>query len=330
MAVNRGIAGTWLWWGAMAGLWLTLPVWPRSQCVAPPQLIVSGEPTAGFGAVLALRAGCEGPAAPHCSGVAVAPNWVLTAAHCVDRYNWSHDLMVLADTVRAGVVAIPVVAVHRHPRYDRSRDWDVALLRLAGPVPSPPLPLDSAAPSELVGTDVLAIGYGDTRSASERGWRKRLGRLHVEAADEQLLTMLPAPSMTCQGDSGGPILREVDADDGGDAQGPPVVIVGITVEGDPGCYEEGIAVTSAALTAWVDEVRLQNAPGVALSSVCPIPSSAEPRWGGCQLSRPDPHGGGTPLHGLCSFAVLVSLRARRRRPPLQAPRTFMRFSRPLR
>ena len=274
------------WWAGAVGLWVAATRVPVGPHLSPPPLIVNGAVTHGFGAVVGLQTGCEDLAAPHCTAVAVAPDWVLSAAHCIDDYDESFDPVVLADAVgQSGRITIPVIEIHPHPGYDGGPDWDVALLKLANPLPHRPLSLASVSPRDVVAAEVLAVGYGDTRlGLAESRRRKRVGTLSVAAATDQLLTLSPAPSMTCQGDSGGPILAQIEPNESSDPQPDRYGILGITVEGDPGCYEEGIAVTSSALMSWVAERVSRDAPGLSLASICPSESSAAPGWGGCHVS----------------------------------------------
>ena len=84
-----------------------------------------------------------------CTGTALAPDLVLTAAHCVSR---SIDYEVKA--YQTGI-AIPVRTIARHPRFDYAAyaasraTADIALIKLAAPLPEVVIPASLAAPTRV-------------------------------------------------------------------------------------------------------------------------------------------------------------------------------------
>jgi len=145
-----------------------LAVAALAACLAPRALaVVDGlvdpntatSPWAGVGAVTTARGGTY-------SGVVIAPRFVLTAAHVVAG---AAPEALHFNVNRGGdlVARLAVAAVHVHPAYHgftRGRDAlvhdDIAVLRLAEPVPfgTPGYPLASRAPRP--GERLVLVGYG--------------------------------------------------------------------------------------------------------------------------------------------------------------------------
>jgi hypothetical protein len=153
-----------------------------------------------------------------CTGVAIAPDLVLTAAHCV-LGNGKYRLV----TVEGRRSAMKDVAsVSPHPQFSPRADApDVALVKLVTP-PAPSLtPVvfsDRRAPPS-VGDRFIVAGFG----VGVQGDRRTAGKLRAatlvvtDRPSSQQLSLVDPQKLgesaglgVCNGDSGGPVLDERD------------------------------------------------------------------------------------------------------------------------
>ena len=157
-----------------------------------------------------------------CSGAVIAPDLVLTAAHCVLQR--AAYRVVLVDR-RFRRIAIRAVAAALHPDFvpgttPRAQPGiDLAIVKLAQPLGPDFTPLDAAgAPDVAPGEYVNLAGFGlsaENRRGSARILRQTrlisLGTLQVAnrvlvVADGNRLAETTGAG-ACRGDSGGPIVR---------------------------------------------------------------------------------------------------------------------------
>lgn len=163
----------------------------------------------------------QGDKAGFCTGVVVAQDVVLTAAHCVPK---GADLRIHYPGDPAKPVMLPVTGVARNPDYHadaiktRERSIDLALIHLQKALPDPftPATLAKASGAKL-GSRFVVYGYGVTRE----GDGVSSGTLHgatlaTRAPLSGILLWAEDPAKAglgaCTGDSGGPVVAEGSTD----------------------------------------------------------------------------------------------------------------------
>jgi hypothetical protein len=160
-----------------------------------------------------------------CSGALIAPDLVLTAAHCVTDPA-AYRVVAVNRAFKAQRVRVAALAVHptfvtgTTPRTQPG--VDLAILRLERPLGSEFLPLDpSLAKAIDIGDEVTIAGFGvlaEKRKGTARTLRQTtlvsLGPIEVAnrvliVVDRQRLAETSGAG-ACRGDSGGPILASAE------------------------------------------------------------------------------------------------------------------------
>jgi secreted trypsin-like serine protease len=191
-----------------------------------------------------------------CTGVVIARDVVATAAHCVAGNDEHRAHFRKAN---GAPVLLEIAALALHPEYDasaiqtRRRSIDLALLRLAEPLPAHFAPAALASATVPEGAVVRLAGYGTSDESDKSG--RTMGTLRaVDLAviephgPSRILLWLSDPAKSgrggCQGDSGGPI-----------AVADAVVALSTWTRGAEGraCGEISQGVRLGPQRAWIDQ-----------------------------------------------------------------------------
>jgi hypothetical protein len=151
-----------------------------------------------------------------CSAVVLASDVILTAAHCVTG---APDYRVHFRDAAGQPVLLEFAAKAAHPGYDakaivaRRRSIDLALVRVAEPLPASFEGATLSASSPSRGSTLLVAGWGRSREQDRRSTGSfRSVSLNVVEPYGSSRILVWGKSVdgggACQGDSGGPVLQE--------------------------------------------------------------------------------------------------------------------------
>lgn len=211
---------------------------------APARAIVGGAEVPAGGAVMVLSS--QGGV---CTGVVLTPDTVLTAGHCAAD---AREHRVHFRDAAGAPILVDVAARAVHPGYDagavkaRRRSIDLALLRIATPLPVRFAPMTLSAALPRAGADLTVSGYGAAKPGDPRstGTYRSLALPVIEpfGPSRILVWLKGGAGGACQGDSGGPIAGPDGA----------VLAVSAWIGGACGGLTQGVLV--GPQRGWIDRV----------------------------------------------------------------------------
>lgn len=197
---------------------------PESNLESSQSAIINGDTETGWPAVGALTLWYPGYGyqGEFCTATLIAPQWILTAAHCLtEQEGMSMDpdivYFMVGNDARPDYQGNPtngtlydVDMFYIHPNYDPNDAYteaDIGLVHLAQPITGvSTLPINTSyMGASWVGSELFYVGFGVTSGTAQEGsGLKRSTYMPVESVGSNYYYSQFDGSGICFGDSGGP------------------------------------------------------------------------------------------------------------------------------
>jgi len=137
-----------------------------------------------------------------CTGTLIAPDVVLTAAHCLEEGD--PEEVLFGSSVTGDGERVPVARSVSHDSYASSQGdvGDVGLVFLTRDAATRPAVLDVHDAGRLENQTITYVGFGDTQGTGGDGRKKEATATVVDVGDD-ILDVQPDSGSACYGDSGG-------------------------------------------------------------------------------------------------------------------------------
>lgn len=190
-----------------------------------------------------------------CTGVIIAPHYILSAGHCAAGIKKGNIYFGLVATAK-DVITYKIKNVKLHPRYCSScmmNDGmltdanDLSIIEFEKELPEGYAPVELSTLDQVkAASEVFLAGYG----ADENKKYDILKVTHVDVkqmSDTEFKTD-EKRSGSCDGDSGGPAFIQLE---------DKLILAGITSRGDDTCRKHGIYTIPAAHSEWIAETTFE-------------------------------------------------------------------------
>jgi hypothetical protein len=298
-------------------------------CVADPTLdrdsayVIGGGVTAAgeFPGVGGLVYDFGGGPEFSCTATLIAPDAVLTAAHCLEPDFFGDEVpgfTLALDTTVPGFEVIPGRAKFPHEQFDINAPineglaefFDIGVVLLERPITTVapvPMPRPGQAAQIVAGLDLEIVGYGRTSNQSfDVGvmFDATTSLISLNPTEIQVGMGAPQPQ-NCNGDSGGPGFADL-----GDGARRVIGVVSRSFSGGE-CNMGGVDTRVDAYLTWIHGKVASGIPcDSGLSPACEE-NGEESDDGGCCAA-----GGDSKGSLLLAFLVGLTVLARRRRAPV--------------